>query len=139
MPNPEDYQVFISYCKLTGKSFARHIIEIFGTRHLRDFAIHLEQPHTKGTWEKFINEVIQHSKIFVPLLTVDTLKKPQVKIELEQLKKNATTPENFRIVRYDIPEVPRNYSILDPITKDLSDIIQIDFTTRTCLLILTLC
>ena len=133
MANGKHYDVFVSYCVLTGQAFADYIAKIFKTRNLETFVSESEKLYINGNWEKAFDNVIEKSKIFILLLTIDTLKSPQVKREIEQVKKKGITSENFWVVRYNIPEVPRKYPLLADIADDISNIMQIDFENETIL------
>ena len=121
----------MSYCELTGKSYAEHIAKIFATRNQNTFVSGSERPYITGNWETFIDKVIKESKIFILLLTIDTLESNQVKREIEQLKKKGITYENFWIARHNVREVPRKYELHSHISKNISDIMQIDFEDET--------
>ena len=125
------YDVFISYCELTGELYAEHIAKIFATRNLNTFVSGLERSYITGNWESFIDKVIQDSKIFILLLTIDTLNSNQVKREIEQLKKKGINSKNFWIARHNIPDVPRKHQLNAAIGSDIADIMQIDFDHET--------
>lgn len=133
MGTDKQYDVFVSHYEDTGSYYAGIIKKAFAERGFQTFASSIDKKNITGNFDNAIDDIIKNCKIFVILLTYDTLARKAVIREIEVAHRFNKFPNHTWIFcdeNYDFLRNSKQFTAETGITLEQFNWISFKFDTQ---------